>query len=69
MLSLIAATGLRIGELLALRWRALNLQHGTLAVRESVFEGKFQLPRRSRPSGRFRSDPTPSLRSRRISNV
>jgi integrase len=45
MLSLIAATGLRIGELLALRWRALNLQHGTLAVRESVFEGKFQLPK------------------------
>ena len=45
MLSLIAATGLRIGELLALRWRALDLHHGTLAVRESVFEGKFQLPK------------------------
>ena len=35
MLSLIAATGLRIGELLALRWRVLDLEHGTLAVRES----------------------------------
>jgi integrase len=45
MLSLIAATGLRIGELLALRWRPLNLEHGTLAVRESVFEGKFQPPK------------------------
>ncbi len=45
MLSLIAATGLRIGELLALRWRALDLKHGTLAVRESVFEGKFQPPK------------------------
>jgi integrase len=45
MVGLIAATGLRIGELLALRWRALNLEVGTLAVRESVFEGKFQRPK------------------------
>jgi integrase len=45
MVSLIAATGLRIGELLALRWAALDLDGGTLAVRESVFEGKFQLPK------------------------
>ena len=45
MLSLIAATGLRIGELLALRWRTLDLERGTLAVRESVFEGKFQAPK------------------------
>jgi integrase len=41
----IAATGLRIGELLALRWAALDLDGGTLAVRESVFEGMFQLPK------------------------
>jgi integrase len=45
MVSLIAATGLRIGELLALRWSALDLGGGTLAVRESVFEGKFQRPK------------------------
>lgn len=45
MVSLIAATGLRIGELLALRWRALDLEIGTLAVRESVFEGQFQRPK------------------------
>jgi integrase len=45
MVSLIAATGLRIGELLALRWSALDLEGGTLAVRESVFEGKFQTPK------------------------
>ncbi len=43
--SLIAATGLRIGELLALRSRALDLQIGTLAVRESVYEGLFQGPK------------------------
>jgi integrase len=48
MVSLIAATGLRIGELLALRWAALDLEVGTLAVRESVFEGKFQVPKTQR---------------------
>lgn len=48
MVQLIAATGLRIGELLALRWSALDLDTGTLAVRESVFEGKFQLPKTTR---------------------
>lgn len=45
MVVLIAATGLRIGELLGLKWRALDLELGTLAVRESVFEGQFQLPK------------------------
>ena len=45
MVSVIAATGLRIGELLGLRWRALDLDLGTLAVRESVFEGQFQRPK------------------------
>jgi integrase len=48
MVSLIAATGLRIGELLALRWSAVDLKGGTLAVRESVFEGKFQPPKTQR---------------------
>jgi len=48
MVSLIAATGLRIGELLALRWSALDLDGGTLAVRESVFEGTFQPPKTQR---------------------
>ena len=45
MVRLIAATGLRIGELLALRWRSLDLEIGTLSVRESVFGGKFQSPK------------------------
>jgi integrase len=54
MVSLIAATGLRIGEMLALRWSSLDRESGTLTVRESVFEGKFQPPRRSGRYGRFR---------------
>jgi integrase len=45
MVKLIAATGLRIGELLGLRWRSLDLEVGTLAVRESVYEGKLQRPK------------------------
>jgi integrase len=45
MVSIIAATGLRIGELLAVRWRALDLDIGTLSVRETVFEGQFQRPK------------------------
>jgi len=45
MVELIAATGLRIGELLAVRWRALDLEVGTLAVRESMYAGKFQRPK------------------------
>ena len=69
MVSLIAATGLRIGELLGLRWRALDLDIGTLAVRESVFEGQFQPPKTQRPCGRFRSVRTRSRRSRRIDSA
>jgi integrase len=45
MARLIALTGLRIGELLAVRWRCLDLEIGTLSVRESVYEGKFQSPK------------------------
>jgi integrase len=45
MIGLIAATGLRVGELLGLRWRALDLEVGTLNVRESVYEGKTQQPK------------------------
>lgn len=48
MVSLIAATGLRIGELLAVKWQALDLVSGTLSVRESVFEGHFQPPKTQR---------------------
>ncbi|MEP7305194.1 MAG: tyrosine-type recombinase/integrase [Acidobacteriota bacterium] len=45
MVRLIAVTGMRIGELLAVRWRSLNLEIGTLSVRESVYEGAFQSPK------------------------
>ena len=45
MVALAALTGLRIGELLALRWRAVDLNSGTIRVVESVYEGQFQSPK------------------------
>jgi integrase len=45
MVSVVALTGLRIGELPALRWRSLDLEEGTLQVRESVFQGQMQAPK------------------------
>lgn len=38
-------TGLRIGELLALRWKAVDFIRGTVQVRETVSEGKFGSPK------------------------
>ena len=46
MVVLAVLTGLRIGELLALRWRAVDLGAGILNIVESVFEGQFQKPKR-----------------------
>jgi integrase len=47
---LLALTGLRIGELLALRWRDVDLEIGCVRVRQTVYEGQFDDPktRRSR---------------------
>jgi integrase len=39
-------TGLRIGELLALRWKHLDFVHDVIHVRETVHEGRFGSPRR-----------------------
>lgn len=38
-------TGLRRGEVFALRWRDLDDQPGTLLVREAVYEGTFDTPK------------------------
>ena len=38
-------TGLRRGELFALRWGAVNLDKGVLEVRESVYNGQFSTPK------------------------
>ncbi len=40
-----ALTGMRIGEILALRWRSLDLLHGSILIRESVSEGRFGSPK------------------------
>jgi integrase len=46
--SLLAMTGLRIGELLALRWQDVDLENGFLTVNQSVYEGHFDDPKSKR---------------------
>lgn len=53
----IAMTGLRIGELLALRWQDVDLQNGFLSVRRTVYEGHFDEPKTKRSK---RTVPLPS---------
>jgi integrase len=48
MVILAALTGLRVGELLALRWRMVDLTAGTVRISESVFHGQVQLPKSER---------------------
>jgi integrase len=45
MVLLAVLTGLRRGELFALRWGAVDLERGVLAVRESVYNGQFSTPK------------------------
>jgi integrase len=42
---LLIVTGLRIGELLALRWRHVDLEAALLRVEETVYEGHFDEPK------------------------
>jgi integrase len=51
--SLLARTGLRIGELLALRWQDVDLQNGFLSVRQTVYEGHFDEPKSKRSKRRI----------------
>ena len=38
-------TGMRIGEILALRWKHLDLARGSVLIRETVSEGRFGSPK------------------------
>ena len=51
--SLLVMTGLRIGELLALRWQDVDLQDGFLSVRQTVYEGHFDEPKSRRSKRRI----------------
>jgi integrase len=42
---LLVLTGLRIGELLALRWQDIDLEAGALRVRRTLYEGHFDEPK------------------------
>ena len=45
---LLVFTGLRIGELLALRWRNVDLERNELRVTQSVYDGHFDEPKTQR---------------------
>jgi integrase len=45
MVLIAALTGLRRGELFALRWGAVDFERKTIRVRESVYEGHFSAPK------------------------
>ncbi len=51
--TLLAMTGLRIGELLALRWQDIDLQQGLLSVNQTVYEGHFDEPKSKRSKRRI----------------
>jgi integrase len=42
---LLVVTGLRIGEVLALRWQDVDLRAGVLRVRRTLYEGHFDEPK------------------------
>ncbi len=46
--TLLAMTGLRVGELLALRWQDVDFEKGFFSVRQTVYEGHFDVPKSKR---------------------
>lgn len=46
--ALLVLTGLRIGELLALRWKCIDLTKRTLRIAETVYDGHFDTPKTQR---------------------
>ena len=46
--TLLVLTGLRIGELLALRWKGVDLDARTLRITETVYDGHFDSPKTKR---------------------
>ena len=51
--ALLVWTGLRIGELLALRWQDVDLENRFLSVNQSVYEGHFDEPKSRRSKRRI----------------
>jgi len=51
--SLLAMTGMRIGELLAVRWQDVDLLNGFLSIRRTVYEGHFDEPKSKRSKRRI----------------
>lgn len=61
IVALAAGGGLRIGEILALRWGRIDFDRGTLRVEETCYKGKFGTPK-TRASRREVPIPTQIVR-------
>jgi len=48
IVALLIRTGMRIGELLALRWRNVDLENGIVRVAQTVYDGHFDEPKTKR---------------------
>jgi integrase len=44
-----AYSGMRVGEVFALRWQDLDLERGRIAVRRRLYRGELDLPKSNRP--------------------
>src|SRR5438270_4680435 len=74
IVTLLVRTGMRIGELSALRWRNVDLENGVIRITEIVYEGHFDEPKTKRRNRSItagsrcdriaRSDPTRSKYAR-----
>ena len=53
MATILAMTGLRVGELLALRWQDIDFDKGFISVRQTVYEGHFDVPKSQRSKRRI----------------
>jgi integrase len=56
--TLLAFGGLRIGEMLALRWKDVDFESNTIRIRQSVYEGTFDEPKSQRSKRGVRLGPT-----------
>ena len=45
MVRLAILTGLRVGEILALRWQDLNFDRGELRVEQAIYRGRLWSPK------------------------
>ena len=67
MVWLACATGVRVSELLALRWRSIDWLHSCLWVREAVHNGEIDSPKTHRSQRPIRLSKSDLVRTQEVS--